>query len=289
MPGNRPVYANQNSAHPYGWEEDKLDRALIAGLILEVILDNPGFGTNASNPRYRVKNRVQEALLLNLAGRVTLDRFRALSGKLERWFSFYYPLISPNTFPPESRKVKPAAASPAHQAIREDRLEEWLYHHAELLPHRRHRKLDSLGLKEFLRSTQGRNFRVKDFQRHFKIDGKTAWEYLNLLRQVCLLAHNRGQSAAARYFLDSYFLRVNAAALRQKISVDLEDIPPALASQVADCLIASGGEAFWDNECRTFQDFRQEVILNLQACGLLEVVSQSGESRLLRLPPRWLH
>jgi hypothetical protein len=103
------------------------------------------------------------------------------------------------------------------------------------------------------------------------------------------VAHNRGQSAAVRYFLESWFLRVNAAALRQKISVDLENIPPALASQVADCLIASGGEAFWDNECRTFQDFRPEVILNLQACELLEVVSQSGESRLLRLPPRWLH
>jgi hypothetical protein len=43
-----------------------------------------------------------------------------------------------------------------------------------LLPRRRHRKLHRQGLGEFLRQTRGGWFKVKDFERYFSIDGKTA-------------------------------------------------------------------------------------------------------------------
>jgi hypothetical protein len=292
---DRTVVEAVVSLRPGPWD-DKLARALVAGLMLEVILDASGLSEDPQTRRRQIKSRLKGALVSHLAGRVTLDNFRALVHNLDRWFAFYFPLIAPTAL--QSGRPKTAAPeatgqetiSPRRRALQEDLLEQWFQEHPGLLPRRRHCKLQRQGLRDYLLSTQGGWFRLKDFEGCFQIDRKTAWEYLQKLLQAGLLEHNRGRSAAVRYCLASRFLVVRAAALRQEVAGVLADLPPEVVSRVGDGLIASGGEAFWEEEWQDRLDgaLRQQIITRLKAAALLEVRYQSGPSRMLRLPRHWL-
>jgi hypothetical protein len=185
--------------NPDPFAQEKLDRALVAGLILEVVLETP----ESSGRRSRVKRQVQHALLSHLAGKVTLQRFRDLARELDRWFPYYYPLL---TMPEKTIQSNPPLPSPT-PAPNQDFLTRWLGQKSYLLPRRRRRKLHQTGLLEFLRLREGAPFRVKDFQEFFGIDRKTAWEYLQKLHQAGLLAHNGRKSAAVRYSLEQQFLK----------------------------------------------------------------------------------
>lgn len=188
-------------------EGEKLDRALIAGLMLEVILEAPPLPEEPQSRQRLVKNRLKETLTSQLAGRVTLDRFRALAGQLDQWFDFYYPLVMAAVPAPE--EPRPAGPDPfpsPRPALREELWDHWLAQHAELLPRRRQRKLSQQSLRQFLESTGGGWFRLRDFEEHFGMDRKTAWEYLRKLRQAGLLRHNQGRSSAVRYCLAPEFL-----------------------------------------------------------------------------------
>ncbi len=277
-------------------QEDRLNRALVAGLMLEVMLEAPGLPEAPEARRRLVKARLQDTLVSELAGRVTLDRFRHLTLSLDRWFSFYYPLISParpgGGEPPEGSRSRPpqpgAVPSPA-PALKEKALEGWLRLHAGLLPRRRHSKLTGPGLLEFLRRSQGAWFRLKDFERHFGIDRKTAWEYLQKFLRAGLLFRNQGRSTAGRFALAAAFLRLDAPALRARVDDALAGWGARVASQVGDWLIATGGEAFWEEDWRAQAPGVPRAILQrLKAAALLEVVQQSGQSTLVRLPSRWL-
>jgi hypothetical protein len=279
-----------------GLQEEKLDRALVAGLMVEVILETPGLPPDPRARQRLIKTLLKETLVSHLAGRVTLDRFRLLAGRLDQWFAFYYPLISPTGPGREDHQVPfaeqvspPRPLLPENRALREDSLEDWLSHHLHLLPRRRRAKLDRQGLQDFLRFTQGGWFRLKDFQHYFRMDRKTAWEYLRKLARAGLLAHNQERSSAVRYSLAPPFLRVRAGALRTQVSQALKDMSRTLAPQVGDWLIATGGQAFWEEQWQTLlgEDRCQEVITRLRAASLLEVRLQSGRSRLLQLPDRW--
>jgi len=50
-------------------------------------------------------------------------------------------------------------------------------------------------------------FRLKDFQEFFRLDRKTAWEYVQKLAVAGLFCRNQARSAAVRYRLESRFLR----------------------------------------------------------------------------------
>jgi hypothetical protein len=162
--------------------EEKLNRALIAGLILEAILDAPGLPEEPDSRRRQIRNRLQRLLVSYLAGLISLDSFRHLAQRLDHWFDFYYPLLSPLRLTTVASRKKPAPVvplpgrwtPPSGRVLREDLLEEWLERLQDLLPRRRHRKLHRQGLGEFLRQTRGGWFKVKDFERYFSIDGKTA-------------------------------------------------------------------------------------------------------------------
>ena len=117
-----------------------------------------------------------------------------------------------------------------------------------MLPHRPHRKFNQDKLWEFLSRTQGGWFRLIDFTRHFGVDRKTAWEYLHKFLHAGLLRHNGGRSAAVRYALETRFLMVRADALEPEVDAALVGLPPGLATQVSTWLIATGGEAFGENE-----------------------------------------
>lgn len=208
MPDCGLACSDQGRTFDFPFAEGNLDRVLVAGLILEVILASPGLPVESQSRRILIKSRVQHALLGHLAGRVTLQRFQELARLLDRWFPYYYPLIS--TSAPALKGISPAPPSlpSPREALKEDLLAQWLSQNPHLFPRRRHRKLHQSGLKEFLHLNRGNSFRVKDFQEFFRLDRKTAWEYLKKFWHAGLLAHNQGRSAAVRYSLAPGFFKV---------------------------------------------------------------------------------
>ncbi|MFA5110856.1 MAG: hypothetical protein WC443_05575 [Desulfobaccales bacterium] len=270
------------------WEEakesprsdgEKLDRALVAGMMLEVILEISGSPADPQARRRFVKARLKDTMVTQLAGRVTLDTANS-------------PEV-PQSPPPGPPKAPPRVEPPLppRRALRDDLLQTWFKREArELLPRRPHRKLHPDKLWEFLHHTRGGWFRLKDFEQHFGVDRKTAWEYLQKLLQAGLLRHNQGRSAAVRYALGTGFLVVRAELLEPKIEAALSGLPKSLADQVCEWLIATGGEAFWDEEWHGRLEPMQgrEVTARLNAAGLLEVAYQTGVNQQFRLPRRWL-
>jgi len=298
MVGNRKTGVWQKDQKDLGTQEEKLDRALVTGLMLEVILESSSLPVDPQTLRRLVKTRLKDSLAVNLAGRITLDRFRHLLGKVDIWFPLYYPLTtagSPDGPAPAAAQVQaapaPVAAALTRRALRVDRLRAWIEEEGrDLLPHRPHRKLNQDRLWEFLARTQGGWFRLIDFTRHFGVDRKTAWEYLHKFLHAGLLRHNRGRSAAVRYALETRFVVVRADVLEPGVEAALSGLPPGLAGEVCGFFIATGGEAFWEKEwhgrlepprCRQF-------ITRLLSAGLLEEVCQVGNSRMLQIAPRLL-
>jgi hypothetical protein len=281
----------------FGMPAEKLDRALVTGLMLEVILETSNLPVDPKNLRYLVKTRLKDSLAVNLAGRVTLDRFRHLLSQVDIWFTLFYPLTTAGaTKAPVVTRVQavPAtagAALPSRRVLRVDRLRAWLQEEGRgLLPHRPHRKVNQERLWEFLGRTQGGWFRLLDFIRHFGVDRKTAWEYLHKFLRAGLLRHNRRRSAAVRYALETCFLVVRADALEPEVEAALSGLSPNLVAQVSSWLIATGGEAFGDKEWhgRLEPPRCQQLIARLKSAGLLEELCQVGESRMLRIGRGWL-
>jgi hypothetical protein len=281
-----------------GAGEEGLDRAVVAGLMLDAALKAAPGPPDPQAWGRLLKIRVQEALLTHLAGRITLDRFRALISSLNHCFPFYLPLISPlaQPGPPGSGSPRPAAAEPPfpasfNRSVRVHLLATALARLRGILPRRPHSKLQAEKLLHFLAGTRGCWFRLRDFQERFSLERKTAWEYLQKFWRAGLLTHNQGRAASVRYALAERFLLVPGAALRAHAAAALGDLDPRLGARVADWLIASGGASFWEEEWRRFLPGApfQEILDRLTNPGsLLEVVRATpGGSRLLRLPADW--
>ncbi len=266
---------------------------MVAGLLLEVILENPALPGEPQLRRRHIRSRLNYSLITHLSGRVTLDRFRHLMRHLEQWFQFYYPLMPPLA-PPACRGGTiqwPATRSPVQGLVCRDRLHNWLAKAGQaILPQRPQRKIQPDRLEEVLWRTQGLWFRLKDLAEDFDIDRKTAWEYVQKLQDAGLLVHNRGRSAAVRYRLAEQFLKVQVAALQQRVGQALAGLPPQPTEPVAEWLAATAGEPFWEDRflSRLEAGRRDEIIRCLQTAAVLEVVYQSGRQRLLRLQPQWL-
>ncbi|MCL4501682.1 MAG: hypothetical protein M1438_07470 [Deltaproteobacteria bacterium] len=276
--------------------EERLDRALVAGLLLEVFLEAPAVPVDPQIRSRDIKSRLTYAMVKHLAGRVTLDRFRTLMQRLDDWFPYYYPLMPPLP-KSEPEKERPASKTAANvgpippSLVRQDHFKEWLEKAApEILPRRPQGKLQAKGLEDFLQLAQGSWFRLKDLARHFGIDRKTAWEYVQKLQEAGLLIHNHGRSAAVRYRLADHFLKVKLTSLEQEVALALTGWPAPAAAQVTQGLASTAGEPFWEEHwpISPAGQQRQEIIASLNRAGLLEVVCQSGERRMLRLPRRWL-
>lgn len=285
--------------HWFGGGDEPLDRALVAGLMLDAALGTSPWPPDPQARGRELKGRVQQALLTHLAGRITLDRFRGLILTLDRSFSFYLPLISsllprPSAKPESPETAAPGAkdAFPDKRGVHGEHLAEALDRLRQILPRRPRSKLTGPKLLDFLGATGGAWFKLRDFQEHFAMDRKTAWEYVQKFLQAGLLIHNGDKAAAVRYGLAEGFLRVRAGAVRREAARALVGLPTPLASRVADWLIRSGGEPFWEGAWRRVlpaAHFR-EIIPRLSGHPpLLEVVSAvEGDGRLLRLASRWL-
>lgn len=282
----------------HGWlitAEEKLDRALVAGLMLEVALEAPGLPTDPQIRRRHIKNQLTCSMVRHLAGRITLDRFRTLMQRLEHWFPFYYPLM-PSPPQPQERPEYPGktggpATARSQPLIRRDLLKEWLAEGAaKMLPRRPQRKFKPERLEDFFHLAQACWFRVKDLAQYFAIDRKTAWEYLQKLQEAGLLVHNGERSAAVRYRLADRFLKINLAALEQQVALALTGSPKPTAARVAQDLAATDGSPFWEDRWLSQMPAgrRGEISTSLKTAGVLEVVYQSGRRRMLRLRPHWL-
>jgi hypothetical protein len=86
MDGSKRTGVREKAPKGLGAEEEKLDRALVAGLMLEVILETAGSPADPQAYRHLVKIRLKDTLVTHLAGRVTLDRFHHLLRTLDHWF-----------------------------------------------------------------------------------------------------------------------------------------------------------------------------------------------------------
>ncbi len=282
-----------------GAEEERLDRALVTGLMLEVILETSSLKGDPHLHRSLVKTRLKHIMVTYLAGRVTLQRFRNLLREVDHCFPHYYSLIASGSPPAPTpavarpQEISPLAASapPAHQVLREDLLTDWLETEVrKLLPQRPHRKLGVKRLLDFLLRTQGSWFRLRDFERRFEIDRKTAWEYLQKFLSAGLLCHNHQRSTAVRYALAPRFLVVMADTLRPKVREALPNLPQSQTDQVCDWLVATGGELFEEAEWHVHLKPTQcrHLIGALQAAGLLEGTDPAGSDQMFQLPCVWL-
>jgi hypothetical protein len=280
-------------------EEARLDRALVTGLMLEVILETSSLKGDPGLHRNLVKARLKTLMVTHLAGRVTLQRFRNLLREVDTCFPHYYSLMACGSFQDsmfsatELPQVSPTAAPtpPARRVLREDLLKNWLETEVrKFLPQRPHRKLGVNRLLDFLLRTRGGWFRLRDFERHFGVDRKTAWEYLQKFLAAGLLCHNHQRSAAVRYALASRFLVVLAEALRPKVREALAELPSQEADRVCDWLAATGGEPFMAKEWHFHLKPAQcrDLLGTLKTAGLLEEVDQAGPDQMLQLPRVWL-
>lgn len=224
-------------------EGDELERAMVAGLMLEVAVETSAWLGDPLGRRHLIKSRLRDSLLAQLAGRITLDRFRGLVRRLDLWFPFYYPLMPAPSIPakedyssflpgwPRSPGgTRPDGLTPdfSPTPVRPRCLKGWLEQAGgKILPRRPQRKLHPQGLQEFLQRTRGQWFRVKELALDFDIDGKTAWEYLQKLAEAGLLVHNSRRSAAVRYRLADSFLKVKLSALVRQVTLAL--VPSSLS------------------------------------------------------------
>ncbi len=286
----------QDGALPEG---ERLERAMVAGLMLQLALETTPWSGDLQDRRRHIKFRLGDSLVALLSGRITLDRFRALLHRLDQWFPFYYPLMPAPAPPPEVPRPGPfpgggggaAGASPP-TPVRRGGLKEWLEKTGrEILPHRPQRKLHPEGLQDFLQRTRGRWFRVKDLAQDFDIDGKTAWEYLQKLQEAGLLLHNGRRSAAVRYRLADAFLKVRLIGLTRQMDLALAPagLPESRTQQLVEWLAATAGEPFWEEDWPPRSAARRrEIIDHLKNAAVLEVVCQSDRQSMLRLRRQWL-
>ncbi len=193
---------------------DPLNRTLVAGLIVEVMLKDPTLVREPGAGCQRLKACLRRTLAVQLAGRIPLASFHTLAQRVDQWFEVIYPLLTDAglaAFSPEAGGRR----SSNNPLLREDLFFQTLDQAPGVLPQRRHRKLDREKLRDFLENTGGRWFRLGDFEKHFRVDRKTAWEYVQKLLHLGLLVHNQGHSSAVRYRLAPRFLQKDQAPFPQ--------------------------------------------------------------------------
>jgi hypothetical protein len=191
---------------------DSLNRALVTGLVLEVILDNPRLAEESGPQGHRLKACLRTSLAAQLAGHISLATFHSLAQGLDQWFEVIFPVLANAGLAGSAAAPAPSLAAGLLSPLRADLLRECLEATPGLLPHRRHRKLDPERLVHFLEDTGGGWFRLRDFEGHFHVDRKTAWEYVHKLLQAGLLVHNQGHSSAVRYQVAPRFLQTSGAS-----------------------------------------------------------------------------
>lgn len=188
-----------------------LDTTLVAGMFLQVILEAEHLPGNTLERTNYVKQAVKNFLVQRLAGQITLSQFFRLVQIIEHEVTYYFHRLQGEWLSPEegsfARAVPALPSSYTINLAAPIKTYELRLALSRLpLPHQANRKLSPDGLFDFLVKSEGRWFRLLDFETQFRLNKKTAWSYLTLLLHHDILKHNDEKANKVRYALSPKFL-----------------------------------------------------------------------------------
>jgi hypothetical protein len=185
-----------------------LDTTLVAGMFFQVVMEASRLPTGSQERVSFIRKRAKDYLVTQLAGQITLSQFYRLLNLIEEDVGLYF--TKQDWSGGKSALRAPREASPPPplppllpEPIKNEALRQALAKIA--LPLKGRRKLTPETLGEYLRETEGRWFRLLDFEARFQVNKKTAWGYLNLLLQEGVLTHNGEKANRVRYALAAPF------------------------------------------------------------------------------------
>lgn len=182
--------------------EEGLDTTLVAGMFFQVLLDASRLPASLPDRVSFVRKEAKNYLVKHLSGQITLSQFYRLINLIEENVLHYFQRqradwLAPGLEPGQTPQFPGSLGAPQAEELRR------ALARVELPP--KGRKLTRERLEDFFLATQGRWFRVLDLERHFRVNKKTAWSYLNLFLQAGILEHNGAKANRARYALSQGF------------------------------------------------------------------------------------
>jgi hypothetical protein len=189
-----------------------LDTTLVAGMFFQVVMEASRLPAGSQERVSFIRKRAKDYLVTQLAGQITLSQFYRLLNLIEEDAGLYFSRqdwSGSKTGLRETREVSLPPPPPLPEPVKNEALRQALTKIA--LPEKGRRKLTPETLGDYLRETEGRWFRLLDFEARFKVNKKTAWGYLNLLLQGGVLTHNGEKANRVRYALAAPF-KVNPAS-----------------------------------------------------------------------------
>ena len=180
-----------------------LDTTLVSGMFFQVVMEASLLPAGPQERVSFIRKRAKDYLVTQLAGQITLSQFYRLLTLIEEEAGLYFTRqdwswgksgLHEGGLSPPPRLPEPVKYEALRQAL------------AKIgLPTKGRRKLTPETLGEYLRETEGRWFRLLDFEARFKVNKMTAWGYLNLLLQEGVLIHNGEKANRVRYALAAPF------------------------------------------------------------------------------------
>jgi hypothetical protein len=183
-----------------------LDTTLVAGMFFQVVMEASRLPTGTQERVSFIRKRAKDYLVTQLAGQITLSQFYRLLNLIEEDVGLYFSRqdwSGGKSALRDPREVSLPLPPPLPEPVKNEALRQALAKIA--LPLKGRRKLTPETLGDYLRETEGRWFRLLDFEARFKVNKKTAWGYLNLLLQEGVLAHNGEKANRVRYALAGPF------------------------------------------------------------------------------------
>jgi alkylated DNA nucleotide flippase Atl1 len=178
-----------------------LDTMVVAGMFFQVMLEASRLpGTQQERVSF-VRKKAKDYLVTQLAGQITLSQFYRLLNLIEEEVGIYFSKNDWSRGRPNL--VEASRPQPMPDLVKSDAMRQALSRIG--LPEKGRRKLTTETLGDFLRETEGRWFRLLDFETRFQVNKKTAWTYLNLLLQEGILVHNGEKANRVRYALAGHF------------------------------------------------------------------------------------
>jgi alkylated DNA nucleotide flippase Atl1 len=178
-----------------------LDTTLVAGMFFQVMMEASHLPAERQERVSFVRKKAKDYLVTQLAGQITLSQFYRLLNLIEEEVGIYFAKNDWSGGRPQV--VEASRPQPVRELVMNDALRLALANIG--LPEKGRRKLTPETLADFLRESEGRWFRLLDFEVRFQVNKKTAWGYLNLLLQEGILVHNGEKANRVRYALAGPF------------------------------------------------------------------------------------
>jgi alkylated DNA nucleotide flippase Atl1 len=185
-----------------------LDTTLVAGMFFQVMMEASQLPAGPQERVSFVRKRAKDYLVTQLAGQITLSQFYRLLNLIEEEVGLYF--TKSDWAGGRPQLVEAARPQTLQGLVKTSALHQALGGIG--LPQKGRRKLTADNLAEFLEETEGRWFRVLDFETRFQVNKKTAWAYLNLLHEEGILVHNGEKANRVRYSLAGPFKASPTAA-----------------------------------------------------------------------------